>query len=178
MNRHEKRAQQPGNRPSGIPGNARFAGAGVMSGIMFIVIALCADYSVYTNRSADYFGVFTLLFIPLVIVSVAIAWLLNTGKLAFVKLFGKLAIIVSTAYVGTILLSIFQVLYYKWDRPVMAAIGIIILVVFSPMQFLMWRDFRRCRWLDPRSLPGEWEIAAIRDPNSINYRPPKPQRRN
>jgi hypothetical protein len=39
--------------------------------------------------------------------------------------------------------------------------------------FLMWRDFRRCRWLDPNSLPHEWEIAAIRDPNSINYRPPK-----
>ncbi len=173
MNRHESRQQQPGNRPSGIPGNTRFAVAGVVTGIMFIVIALCADYSVYTNNPADYFGTFTPLMIPTVLAGVASLWLLNTGKLVFVKLFRKLAVIVSAAYVGVILLGIFQLLYYKWDRPVIAAISIIILVVFSPMQFLMWRDLRRSRWLDPESLPSEWEIAAIRDPNSINYRRPK-----
>ena len=85
-NRHEVKSQLPGSRPYGIPGNARFAGAGV-------------------------------------------------------------------------------------------AIGTIILVLVSPMLLLMWRDFRRSRWLDPDSLPSEWEIAAIRDPKSINYRPPKVKKR-
>jgi hypothetical protein len=173
MNRHEPKSQMPGDRPRGVPGNARFAGAGVVSGILFIFVALCADYSVYTNNPADYFGVAAPLLFPVVIFGTAVAWLLNRGKLVFVKLFRKLAELVSAAYVATIILGIFQVLYYKWDRPLITVMGIILLVVFSPMQLLMWRDFRRCRWLDPNSLPSEWEIAAIRDPNSINYRRPK-----
>ncbi|WP_427978300.1 hypothetical protein [Acidocella sp.] len=144
-----------------------------MSGILFIFVALGADYSVYTDNPADYFGVLAPLLIPVVLITTAFAWLLNTGKLVFVKLFRTLAVLVSAAYVGVILLGIFELLYYKWDRPVIAAIGLIMLVMFSPAQFLMWRDLRRCRWLDPDSLPDEWEVAAIRDPNSINYKRPK-----
>ncbi|MDE1896942.1 MAG: hypothetical protein KGH91_07700, partial [Rhodospirillales bacterium] len=94
-----------------------------------------------------------------------------------VKLYRKLAVGVTVAYIGSIVLNIAQIIYYKWDRPVMAAIGTIFLVLVSPMLFLMWRDFRRSRWLDPASLPSEWEIAAIRDPKSINYRPPKVKKR-
>ncbi|MDE2319296.1 MAG: hypothetical protein KGK02_06315 [Rhodospirillales bacterium] len=173
MNRHEVKNQLPGNRPYGMPGNARFAGGGVAIGIMFIVINLAGNYSVYTNVPGNYFGVIDIVLFPLGVLCGLLALLLNTGKLIIIKLYRKLAMLVSVGYVGAILLNVAQIVYYKWDRPVMAAIGTIILLLVSPVLFLMWRDFRRSRWLDPQSLPSEWELAAIRDPSSINYRPPK-----
>lgn len=173
MNGHEAKGERPGNRPSGIPGNARFAGGGVIIGIIFIVINLAADYSVYTNNPGDYFGSLTPVFFPMVFICVLLAFLLNTGKLIFVKLYRQLAVIVTAAYIGSILLNTGMILDYGLDRAFLAMIGAIILVLLSPVLFLMWRDFRRSRWLDPNSMPSEWEIAAIRDPNSINYRPPK-----
>ncbi|MDE1896943.1 MAG: hypothetical protein KGH91_07705 [Rhodospirillales bacterium] len=177
MNRHKAKSQLPGNRPYGMPGNARFAGAGVAIGIIFIVINLAANYSVYTNVPGSYFGVIEVVLIPLGVLCGLLALLLNTGKLIIIKLYRKLAMLVSVGYVGVILLNIAQIIYYKWDRPVMAVICTIILLLVSPILFLMWRDFRRSRWLDPASLPSEWEIAAIRDPKSINYRPPKVKKR-
>jgi cell division protein FtsW (lipid II flippase) len=65
---------------------------------------------------------------------------------------------------------------YPFARAFGAVIGLVIFLLTAPFFLLMRRDFRRSRWLDPDSLPSEWEIAAIHDPNSINYQPPKRKR--
>ncbi|MEE3501150.1 hypothetical protein [Acidiphilium acidophilum] len=54
--------------------------------------------------------------------------------------------------------------------------GMLLLALISPFIYLMHRDLKRSRWLDPKSLPHEWEIPAINDPTSISYRPPKKPR--
>jgi len=153
-----------------MPGNSRFAGVGVMFGIAFVVINIVV--LVAGDNADEYFRLGETVFFPLVAFVVLIGVLLNTGKLWFVKAFRIMAVIVTVAYAAAILVDIFVALVIAGD----GFEGIFetgFLVLFSPLIFLMWRDFRRCRWLDPNSLPHEWEIAAIRDPNSINYRPPK-----
>jgi hypothetical protein len=176
MNKAKHKNDLPGNRLSGIPSNARFAGAGIMVGLAFTVINLTANLSVYTNEAQAYFTAGAIVFFPTIFVGVLLAWLLNTGKLIFIKLSRKVALFVTTAYAGVILLDFAQALYYGIDRSLIAISAGVVLTLISPILFLMWRDFRRCRWLDPNSLPSEWETAAIRDPNSINYRPERLKR--
>jgi hypothetical protein len=141
-----------------------------MFGFAFVVINVVA--LVAGDNADEYFRLGEITIFPLVGFITLIAWLLNTGKLWFVRAFRILAVIVTTAYAGAILVDVFVAVAIAGD----GFDGIFeagTLVFLSPLMFLMWRDFRRCRWLDPNSLPHEWEIAAIRDPNSINYRPPK-----
>jgi len=149
---------KPGNRPPGLPGNSRFAAAGGIVGLIFITIESAAMISVYTNNPQDFFN------------CLEPAFLLNSGRLIFVKLFRWLAVIVTYLYAGVALLTIVQLLAYGVERALIDAVGLVVLLLLSPLLGLMWRDFKRCRWLDPKSLPHEWEIAAIHDPSSINYR--------
>jgi hypothetical protein len=100
--------------------------------------------------------------------------LLNSGKLAIIRALRALAVGITVAYAAAIAVDAVRALLYPLDQVLLSAVAGVMLVMFSPLLVLMWRDFRGSRWLDPRSLPHEWEMAAIRDPNSINYRPPKP----
>ncbi len=153
-----------------MPGNSRFAGAGVMFGIILLtvnVIALGAG-----SNADEFFSLGEIVLFPLVAVVVLILILLNTGKLWIVRAFRSLAVIVSVCYAVAIVVDAIAAL----SKMGVSGAGIIdagLLILISPLMFFMWRAFHRCRWLDPKSLPHEWEIAAIRDPTSINYRPPK-----
>ena len=173
MTAQNPNATQPGNRPPGIPGNARFASAGLAVGIIFIVINAVAAYAVFTNDSDNYFHATDKVFFALIILVPVSMFLLNTGKLIFIKLYRKLALAVSAIYALMIVLDLTQLWLYGTDRASFDIGGVILLLLLSPLQFLMWRDLRHSRWLDPTSLPEEWEIAAIHDPTSINYRAPK-----
>jgi hypothetical protein len=153
-----------------MPGNSRFAGAGVMFGIILVTVnavALAAG-----SNADEFFSIGEIVIFPLVAVVVLILILLNTGKLCIIRAFRSLAVIVSVCYAVAIIVDTIAAFSNTGE----SGAGIIdagLLILISPLMFLMWRDFRRCRWLDPKSLPHEWEIAAIRDPASINYRPPK-----
>jgi hypothetical protein len=161
---------KPGNRPPGLPGNSRFAAAGGIVGLIFITIESAAMISVYTNNPQDFFNCLEPAFLPLIGLCLLVTFLLNSGRLIFVKLFRWLAVIVTYLYAGVALLTIVQLLAYGVERALIDAVGLVVLLLLSPLLGLMWRDFKRCRWLDPKSLPHEWEIAAIHDPSSINYR--------
>jgi hypothetical protein len=168
-------ADRPADRPSGMPGNARFAGAGIGFGIVFIVADIAAVAA--GNDMNVYFGLAGYAFLPLIVVVVLTLALLNSGKLAIIRALRALAAGITVAYAAAIAVDALRALLYPLDEVLLSAVAGVMLVMFSPLIWLMWRDFRRSRWLDPRSLPHEWEIAAIRDPNSINYRPPKPPKR-
>jgi hypothetical protein len=167
---HRDSGERPGNRLPGMPGNSRFAGAGVMFGIILVtanVVALVAG-----SDADEFFRLGEIVMFPLVAVVVLIVIVLNTGKLWVVRAFRIIAIVVSAAYSVAIIVDGVAAFSSSGEAGA-GMIDAILLILISPLMFLMWRDFRRCRWLDPNSLPHEWEIAAIRDPNSINYRPPK-----
>jgi hypothetical protein len=172
MNSHSGLPDIPGNRQSGIPSNARFAGAGVVFSIIFIMINTVALLS--GNNDNKYFDIAYDILFPLLFAALFPACLISTGKLIFVKALRKTAVILTIIYTGMVLWDFILIAIYPFSQVGLAATGGPFLLLFSPLQYLMWRDFRRSRWLDPTSLPHEWEIAAIRDPNSINYHPPKP----
>jgi hypothetical protein len=124
------------------------------------------------DNADEYFRLSEIAMFPILLLMFLPAWLVNTGKLAFVRAFRVVAVIVSVAYAVTFIVDAVAAVS-NTDEAGAGLIAGILLLLMSPIMFFMWRDFRRCRWLDPNSLPHEWEIAAIRDPNSINYRPPK-----
>lgn len=141
-------------------------------GIVFISINIVA---IATGNNVDqYFEWIERIFLPLLLLSLAPIFLMNTGKLVFIKAFRIIAMITSLSYGFMFILDLFLMASYPFTLFGGAVTIGVLLLLFSPLQYLMWRDFRRSRWLDPTSLPHEWEIAAIRDPSSINYHPPKP----
>jgi hypothetical protein len=161
----------PADRPAGLPGNARFAAAGLAFGIIFIVTDIIAVFA--GNDMTVYGDLATETAVPLIVAVVLTIWLLNRGRLALIKFCRRLAVAVTVAYVAAIVVDAARVALYPLDSVLLSGVAGVLLAVFSPLQVLMWRDFRRCRWLDPRALPHEWELAAIRDPKSVNYRPPR-----
>ncbi|HQT59990.1 MULTISPECIES: hypothetical protein [unclassified Acidiphilium] len=169
--------ERPGNRPFGIPANARWAGVPI-PGFLAIAIAALDAWTVWRNASpATYFHYGKIMFFPLIAAGVLMAWALNSGKLVMIRLWRVFARLVVVAYALLAVIFIAELAVYPVSRAFGAVIGLIILLLTAPFFLLMRRDFRRSRWLDPDSLPSEWEIAAIHDPNSINYQPPKRKRR-
>lgn len=177
MNHKATSASEPGDRPPGLPGNARFAAGGVIAGLIFVTINGAAAISVCTNNTPDFLTLLGPVFVPLIVCCVAVMWLVNTGKLALIKSFRILALAVTLLYGAGLIADLALVAAYGAERTAPAIMGGAALLLLSPLIILMWRDFRRCRWLDPASLPAEWETAAIHDPGSVNYIPPKPQAR-
>jgi hypothetical protein len=166
MNRSE--TERPHARLAGLPGNARFAATGFVFGVIFIAVDIIA---IIAGENADlYFTLAEYIFLPLIILAFAVLFLLSSGRLLFVRLFRWSAIALTLAYLAAIAWDALLYLRQGLPTPVLAG-GI--LVLFSPLLMMMWRDLRRSRWLDPSSLPHEWELAALRDPKSINYRGPR-----
>ena len=168
--------ERPGNRPFGIPANARWAGVPI-PGFLAIAIAALDALTVWCNSTpATYFHYGKIMFFPLIAAGVLMAWALNSGKLVMIRLWHVFARLVVAAYVVLTVIFIVELAVYPFARAFGAVIGLVIFLLTAPFFLLMRRDFRRSRWLDPDSLPSEWEIAAIHDPNSINYQPPKRKR--
>ncbi len=168
--------ERPGNRPFGIPANARWAGVPI-PGFLAIAIAALDAWTVWCNASpATYFHYGKIMFFPLIAAGVLMAWALNSGKLVMIRLWHVFARLVVAAYAVLAVIFIAELAVYPFARAFGAVIGLVIFLLTAPFFLLMRRDFRRSRWLDPDSLPSEWEIAAIHDPNSINYQPPKRKR--
>ncbi|MEE3501152.1 hypothetical protein [Acidiphilium acidophilum] len=178
MKAHKKALQyleRPGNRPGGIPENARYASAAV--GVFALSTeGLLVNYLVYINKSNQLFVYgepFIFIAVP---VMMAVLYSLRSGRLFFIKLFVSFCQLTYIVYGLNWIISIFQTFYYNDIRNGLAVSNILLLVLISPFVYLMHRALKRSRWLDPKSLPHEWEIPAINDPTSISYRPPKKPR--
>jgi len=153
-----------------MPSNARFAAGGLSIGIMLVSINIVAI--VAGSNADEYFRLAEITMFPILLLMFLPVWLMNTGNLVLIRMFRVSAVCVSVAYAAVIIVDAVAAVSNTGEAGAGLISGILLLLM-SPLMFLMWRDFRRCRWLDPNSVPHEWEIAAIRDPNSINYRPPK-----
>lgn len=145
--------------------------------LLFISVNLVANVEVYQNSPKIYFYVGKIIFLPVLIGFIGLGLIANSGKLVFIKLIRYIAIFLTLLYFFVLIIDFLQIYFLETDRVFPVIIESVILILFSPLLYFMRRDFHRSRWLDPMSLPHEWEISAIRDPNSINYRPPKSPRR-
>ncbi|CAB3727553.1 hypothetical protein LMG24076_05184 [Trinickia soli] len=148
-------AGQPGNRPRGAPQ------AAVGALMAFFVIGAFTLVELY-GCLANFLGFEFSNGFLLVEIAVATAFLLSVligiggGKLWAVKLVRWSTYAFTTAYPAILVGSI--VLYGKTPSgSALAWVFFGLAIVQIPAFFVMYSAFARIRWLDPKSLPSEWE---------------------
>lgn len=149
------RGSQPGNRPPGAPqvATGAFMAFFVVEAFTLIELYGCLVNILGFGFSSGYL---------LVEIPVAAAFLLGVlvglskGKLWAVKLFRWSTHTFAIAYPAIVVCSIY--LFGKTpDGSALAWVFLGLTIVQIPALLVLYRAFARVRWLDPKSLPQEWE---------------------
>jgi len=153
-----QQAALPGDRPRGAPlPAARAAGA---FAVLFALL-LAELYGCLSDLVDFDFGSFMLVEI---VVGVTILLLLlgglSTGKLWVIRMFRASSYLAALSYLIVIACGAYL---YSGKTPIDSGLALVILVlsiVQLPLFIVIYRAFTLVRWLDPRSLPMEWEAPT------------------
>jgi hypothetical protein len=149
---------QPGDRPRGAPREAAIAG-----GLFCAVVALLLAelYGVLSDLTGYDFGAFMLVEVAIgSAMLLVIAGGVGSGKLWAVRLFRWSTHVAALLYVLIFACAIYLV---AGKAPVDSGLGWVVFIaslVELPLFFVIYRALNRVRWLDPKSLPSEWEAPA------------------
>lgn len=147
---------QPENRPPRAPWSAAFASAGfcLVAAMILIEVYLClSDLLQFNFAGPGFLGMWV--GISAILLSFIVG--IGRGKLWAVKLL-RWSTYVLTALYPVVL--VYAVEMYSGTSPFgkpFAWITFIFSAIQLPLFFQIYRAFRRVRWLDPKSLPSEWE---------------------
>lgn len=148
----------PGNRPRGAPlPAARAAGA---FAVVFALL-LAELYGCLSDLVEFHFGRFMLGEIVIgVIILLLLLGGLSSGKLWVIRLFRASTYLAALLYLVIIACGMYL---YSGKTPIDPGLALVILVlsiVQLPLFIAIYRALARVRWLDPKSLPSEWEPPA------------------
>ena len=84
---------------------------------------------------------------------------MGEGKLWAIKFFRAMTRAAAGIYLAIVVCGVYL---YFYSRPtsgdaILAAVILILAIVQLPLFFVIYRALARVRWLDPKSLPHEWE---------------------
>lgn len=167
-----KSDDRPRDRPRGAPASATYH---VVSA--FFLGALVPDiaamlYGAFISNFTFVVNVSVVVFVVEIAYLVPMAILTGQGKLIGVRL---LNIVGYSSIVGFFIeivsfLALSVLTFSHSPFPAQAGTALIVAAVFlaggSPLVVLVWNGLRHIRWLDPKSLPHEWELSTRSDPNS------------
>lgn len=153
-----QQTELPGNRPRGAPPPAARA-AGAFAVVFALLLAEL--YGCLSDLVDFDFGSFMLVEI---VVGVTLLLLLlgglSTGKLWVIRLFRASCYLAALLYLIVIACGAYL---YSGKTPIDSGLALVILVlsiVQLPLFIVIYRAFALVRWLDPRSLPSEWEAPT------------------
>ncbi|WP_460908128.1 hypothetical protein [Paraburkholderia jirisanensis] len=151
--------ERPGNRPRGAPRQAAIAaGAFFLGGGLTFSEIVEATTSLTTIRFDD---LFLPAWIALSIIMLTFSIGMGAGKLWAVRLFRWLSFGAMALYVPLLLLALYLNAGPRPIDPGFAPVMFVFAVIKAPCFVIIYRAIRQLRWLDPRSLPHEWEPSAL-----------------
>jgi len=140
--------------------------------IYLIPIGTTLDIAAYFNNFGIYFYNAQWIFLGVVPVFMSTLILMGQGKLLGVRLFNAESWLLIAAYipmtVAVIALALGIVPGYKSGVEYEASLQVAFVCVIAGAVcvVLILHGLRHVRWLDPKSLPHEWEISSRSDPAS------------
>ena len=153
-----QQTELPGNRPRGAPLPA--ARAGGAFAVVFALL-LAEFYGCLSDLVEFDFGRFML---AEIVIGATILLLLlgglSSGKLWVIRLFRASSYLAALLYVVVIACGVYL---YSGKTPIDSGLALVILVLSMiqlPLFIVIYRAFAHVRWLDPRSLPSEWEAPT------------------
>lgn len=148
-------AERPGNRPPGAPKQAAIAGGAFFLGAGLTFVELVDSAAALMGISDD--DVFLPAWVVLAVLMLTVGIGVGSGKRWAVRFFRWLSFGAMALYVPLLALAF----YLKaGPTPVDADLAWVMFafaVVKLPCLVVIYRAFRQLRWLDPDSLPHEWE---------------------
>jgi hypothetical protein len=151
--------ERPGNRPRGAPKRAVIAGCAFFVGAGFTLTELL--FGAASAFGIDHGDVLVPGWVCLSAIMLTVAIGMGAGKLWAVRLFRWLSFGAMALYLPLLGLAFHL---YAGPTPIdsgQAVVMFVMAVVKLPPLFILYRAIRTVRWLDPASLPHEWEPPYI-----------------
>ncbi|GAB2914203.1 hypothetical protein GCM10027093_60870 [Paraburkholderia jirisanensis] len=150
--------EQPGNRPPGAPRQAAVAGGAFFLGAGLTFAELVASIASFMGISYDDLILPGWIVLSVIMLTVGIG--IGGGKLWAVKLFRWLSFGAIALYLPLIAFALYL---NAGSAPIdidLARVMYVFAVVKLPALVVIYKAIRQVRWLDPKSLPHEWEPSA------------------
>ena len=162
----------PGNRPPGAPQAAVSALMAffVVEGFTLIELYGCLANVLGFDFSSGYLLVEIMVGATLMLITVIG---MSRGKLWAVKLFRGITHAAAALYPAILAYAIYLDSGKTPIDPAGAWITFALSILQIPAFFVIYRAFKRVRWLDPKSLPQEWEPPARQIDPRYSDEPPK-----
>jgi hypothetical protein len=152
------RGERPGNRPPGAPWDAAIA-----AGAFFVAAGgtLVEVYACFAELAGFPFVQHMLLEIGETAALMLLVGLgCRSGKLWAVLLFRWSTHAAACLFVAISVCAVWSALGNPPRDPALAFVFSLLAVIQIPAFIVIYRKFARVRWLDPQSLPSEWEPPA------------------
>ncbi|WP_240766776.1 hypothetical protein [Paraburkholderia flava] len=151
--------ERPGNRPPGAPKQAAIAGGAFFLGVGFTFVEILFATASLTGTSQPSLILPGWIALSVIILTVSIG--LGKGKLWAVQWFRRLSYGAMACY-----LPILALAFYLDAGPTpiddgQAFMMFVFAIVKLPSFIIIYRALKQVRWLDPASLPHEWEPPWI-----------------
>jgi len=150
--------ERPGNRPPGAPRQAAIAGGAFFLAAGFTFAELL--YGAASLAGVSQPEVILPGWIVLAIVMLTVAIGVGQGKLWAVRLFRRLSYGAMACYLPILALAFYLNAGAAPIDTGLAWVMFIFAVIKLPCFVIIYRALKQVRWLDPESLPHEWEPSA------------------
>ncbi len=166
---------QPGDRQPGLPRAAVLPCAGIIFVLLVVSVSLVGDYSfIFSSEPEAFLHNVRYLYIGVPVTIVPLVYVFKSGKLWAIRLIRTLVRVANAIYgLAIVLAAVSAYLSTEDSWLYFLLVPLPALALAAPLVYLMNTKMARCRWLDPHSLPHEWELPAIHDPNDRAYRGPR-----
>jgi nitrate reductase gamma subunit len=100
---------------------------------------------------------------------------MGEGKLWAINFFRAMTRVATGIYLAIVVCGLYLLLYARAtsEDSVLAAVILIVAIIQLPLLFVIYRALARVRWLDPKSLPHEWEPPVRQNNTAPSGNPPK-----
>ncbi|WP_256259832.1 hypothetical protein [Burkholderia ubonensis] len=147
--------ERPGNRPPGAPRQAVIAGGAFFLGVGLSFAELVEGAASLQTVAFD--DLFMPAWVVLAIIMLTVSIGIGSGKLWAVRMFRWLSFGAMALYLPLLALACYLNAGRSPIDPDLAFVMFVFAVVKLPCLIIIYRAIRRLRWLDPDSLPHEWE---------------------
>lgn len=162
--------ERPGNRPPGAP-----AAVGIAAGAFFVAVGctFIELYSCAADLAGFDFAKYALAEIAICVSLMILVGLgLRTGMLWAVQLFRWTTHIAALLCPAAIACAVWLAVGTTPRDPALIWIVAVLAIFQIPSFIVIYRIFARVRWLDPKSLPSEWEPPTERASSGIRHNAP------
>lgn len=151
--------ERPGDRPRGTPAQAVLAGGAFFVAAGFTFVELVYGIASLMHVGDEVVMLPTWIVLSIVMLTVGIG--VGRGKLWAVRLFRWLSFVSMALYLPLLVLALYlNAGPIPIDRGLAVVMFVSAVVKLLPF-IIIYRALRKVRWLDPDSLPHEWEPPYI-----------------